>query len=99
MVARELTKVHQEFIHGTAAAVAERLVAVRGEFTVVVGPGLVEEPTVVAVSDERIAEEFGRLANQDGPSRREALASVARKVGKSRREVYAAVERAKKSGV
>jgi 16S rRNA (cytidine1402-2'-O)-methyltransferase len=98
MVARELTKVHQELIHGTAATVAERLTAVRGEFTVVVGPQLVDEHPVAALPDEDIADEFGRLANMSGQNRRDALISVARKLGKSRREVYAAVERAKKSG-
>src|SRR5262249_22132385 len=38
ILARELTKIHQEFIRGTAEELAERYFDARGEFTVVVGP-------------------------------------------------------------
>src|SRR5262245_37840711 len=37
-VARELSKVHQEFVRGDAKTVLESLGTVKGEFTVVVGP-------------------------------------------------------------
>src|SRR5687767_6742517 len=38
MLGRELTKLHQQFLYGTAADLASRLTNPRGEFTVVVGP-------------------------------------------------------------
>ncbi len=38
MLARELTKVHQEFLKGSASVVRENLVQLKGEITVVVGP-------------------------------------------------------------
>ena len=39
MVARELTKVHQDFLYGTASEVALQLQSVpKGEFTIVLGP-------------------------------------------------------------
>ena len=38
VAARELTKVHQEFLRGTAAELAERIFEPRGEYTIVVGP-------------------------------------------------------------
>ena len=38
MVGRELTKVHQEFLRGTATARCRQLDDAAGEFTVVVGP-------------------------------------------------------------
>jgi len=38
LVAREITKIHQEFLRGTAPDLAERLNNPRGEFTIVVGP-------------------------------------------------------------
>ncbi|MEQ1575230.1 MAG: 16S rRNA (cytidine(1402)-2'-O)-methyltransferase, partial [Vicinamibacterales bacterium] len=42
MVGRELTKIHQELLRGPAGAVLEALTSARGEFTVVVGPMIIE---------------------------------------------------------
>jgi 16S rRNA (cytidine1402-2'-O)-methyltransferase len=97
VVARELTKVHQEFLRGTSATVATRLSNPRGEITIVVGPVIRPSALPAAVSDTDIATEFLETAKQKSLSRGEAVASVARKLGKSKREVYAAIERARKS--
>ena len=96
-VARELTKVHQEFLRGTCDEVAARLSEPRGEFTVVVAPASesVRQPAE-RPDDAMLAGEFYRLT-KDGAtgSRRAALAAVAHTFGCSSRAVYAAVERAK----
>jgi 16S rRNA (cytidine1402-2'-O)-methyltransferase len=98
MVGRELTKVHQEFIHGTAAEVLARLREPKGEFTIVVGPTPAREAQAVALSDAEIAAEFERqVANGQG-SRRTSVVAVAKRLGRTTREVYSAVERAKRSG-
>jgi 16S rRNA (cytidine1402-2'-O)-methyltransferase len=99
VVARELTKVHQEFLRGTAATVLEHLSSPKGEITVVVGPMAEVVPPAICFSDDQIAAEFGDMTNTAASSRTQAVTSVAKKLGKSRREVYAAIERAKKSGV
>ena len=97
VVGRELTKVHQEFLRGTAQEVAGLLTAPRGEFTVIVGPGEIASKIVVsAVSDEQLAAEFGQDTETAGLRRREAVARLARRYGRPVREVYAAIERAKK---
>jgi 16S rRNA (cytidine1402-2'-O)-methyltransferase len=99
VVARELTKLHQEFLRGSAASVAGQLISPRGEITVVVGPAVsVVRPTIVHATDADLAAEFGRITNTGLVSRGESVALVAKKFGKSRREVYAAIERAKVSG-
>jgi 16S rRNA (cytidine1402-2'-O)-methyltransferase len=97
MVGRELTKVHQEFLHGTSAEVVKRLTNPRGEFTVVVAPTTGVKSLVIDLSDEAVAAEFGREADSTGLSRRATAAVVARRLGRSTKDVYAAVERAKKS--
>ena len=97
VVARELTKIHQECLRGTPATVAKRLVNPRGEITIVVGPVIRPSELPTPVPDTDIATEFWETAKQGSLSRGEAVASVARKLGKSKREVYAAIERAKKS--
>jgi 16S rRNA (cytidine1402-2'-O)-methyltransferase len=96
MVARELTKVHQEFLRGTASLIAARLQSVpKGEFTVVVGPLTNIELPPCPPSDERIAHEFGLLTESGAVTRREAVSATARRLGLPARDVYAAIERTK----
>jgi 16S rRNA (cytidine1402-2'-O)-methyltransferase len=97
VVARELTKVHQEVLRGTAKELAGQLTAPRGEFTVIVGP---PEPASKigdsTVSDEQLAAEFGQQTEIPGVRRREAVARLAQRYGRPVRDVYAAIERGKK---
>jgi len=97
VVGRELTKMHQEFLRGTAQEVAARLGEPRGEFTVIVGPNTIANETVAAaVSDEQLSNEFGHNTEIVGLGRREAVSTLALKYGRPAREVYAAIERGKK---
>jgi 16S rRNA (cytidine1402-2'-O)-methyltransferase len=98
VVGRELTKLHQEFLRGTAAEVLARLDDPKGEFTIVVGPRPSEHVDEELPDDHVLADEFGYMSKLAGATRRSALASVARKYRKPAREIYAAIERAKRSG-
>jgi 16S rRNA (cytidine1402-2'-O)-methyltransferase len=98
VVARELTKVHQEFIRGTAASALERTRALKGEITVVLAPLFPEQIHSESPTDEQIAHEFGLLANVCGASRGRLVADTAKRLGISRRDVYSALERTKDSG-
>jgi 16S rRNA (cytidine1402-2'-O)-methyltransferase len=82
-VCRELTKVHEEVVRGTAADVAERFAEPpRGEITLVLGPGSGPSPDLDAAADA-VAELVA-----DGVSRRRAAEVVARLTGASRNELY-----------
>ena len=97
VVARELTKVHQEFIRGTASEVIERLHDAKGEFTLVVGPATnARQNNHLLSSDDAVIREFCRLTESGAASRREAVRLVARGSGRSSKDVYSAIERAKK---
>jgi 16S rRNA (cytidine1402-2'-O)-methyltransferase len=99
VLARELTKVHQEFLRGTASELAERLTEPRGEFTIIVGPAPIMLNTKeMQLTDEDVVREFGRITEIWGGSRRQAITEVARKSGRSAKDVYSAIERAKKLG-
>jgi 16S rRNA (cytidine1402-2'-O)-methyltransferase len=91
-VCRELTKLHEEVVRGSAAELAQRFApGVRGEVTVVVGAG---EPSSTQPGQDpaqalepRIAELLAR-----GISPRDVARSLARELGLPRREVYARVQ-------
>ena len=96
VVGREVTKVHQQFLRGTASEVALRLPAPKGEFTIIVGPkAVVVEPGKPADESDLVAE-FWQLAESGAQSRRSAINLVAKRHGLSARDVYAVVERHKK---
>ena len=91
VVAREMTKVHQEFLRGTAASVRESLgkrSALRGEITLLVGRGAAAPP-----SDQTPLREAVEAAVRTGLGRMEAVKAVARRRGLSKREVYRALQK------
>lgn len=97
MAGRELTKLHQQFLFGTAESVSTALPEPRGEFTIVVGPRQIASNSVdIKVPDEDIAVYFRQLT-KTGVSRRQAITDLANRLGKSARDVYSAVERVKKA--
>ena len=85
VVARELTKMHEEFLRGTAAAVRAQLsgrVAVKGEITILIGKQ--EE----SVADEAAAEREVRSLERQGMARMEAVKQVAKALRIPKRELY-----------
>ncbi|HEV2448160.1 MAG TPA: 16S rRNA (cytidine(1402)-2'-O)-methyltransferase [Candidatus Sulfopaludibacter sp.] len=85
VVARELTKLHEEFLRGTAAEVQANLAArpsVKGEITLLIG-----KSDSLEVDDTPL-EEAVRAAEQQGLPRMEAIKHVAKQRGLSKREVY-----------
>jgi 16S rRNA (cytidine1402-2'-O)-methyltransferase len=85
VLARELTKLHEAFLRGTAGEIREDLAAraaVKGEITLLIGKaGMVQ-------TDETPIEDAVRVAEQHGLPRMDAIKQVARQRGLSKREVY-----------
>jgi 16S rRNA (cytidine1402-2'-O)-methyltransferase len=96
VVCRELTKIHEERISGTIATVIELFEreAPRGEFTLVFAPLSTDDPQPADLTDDEAWHELGRLT-EAGMTRREAIATIARRTGRSARDVYAQAERGK----
>ena len=85
VVARELTKVHEEFLRGTALQVRAQLAsrgAIKGEITLLVG-----KATAPAADPTPVEEAVGDLVRAGTP-RMDAIKQVARRRGLSKREVY-----------
>jgi 16S rRNA (cytidine1402-2'-O)-methyltransferase len=91
VLARELTKVHEEFLRGQADEVKAQLTArpsIKGEFTILIGKA--EGPEESEVPLKHAVEEW----ESKGFSRMEAIKIVARQRRLPKREVYRAVEAA-----
>jgi 16S rRNA (cytidine1402-2'-O)-methyltransferase len=85
VVARELTKIHEEFLRGTAAEIRAQLAArdsVKGEFTL-----LIAKAAGPPADDTPIEEAVDALM-REGTPRMDAIKQVARRRGLSKREVY-----------
>jgi len=91
-VARELTKVHEEFLRGTAAEIRAVLAArpsVKGEFTVLIGKAA--EGASGADQEVPVADAV-RTAESQGLSHMDAIKRVAKERGLGKRDVYRIVE-------
>ena len=99
-VARELTKIHEEFLRGTVAEVRSELAArdrIRGEITL-----LIEVPAQTsssgaasnsAAARETISTRVNRMQSESGIDEKEALKRLARELGRSKSEVYRELQR------
>ncbi len=98
-LARELTKVHEQVLTGSAAEVLASLHEERGECTLVIAPdaGPVTG-TDQAPNDRQAWLDFRQLTEREGFGRREAVTALARRYGRPANEVYAAIERGKAEG-
>jgi 16S rRNA (cytidine1402-2'-O)-methyltransferase len=96
VLAREVSKLHEEFLRGTAAEIRAQLgerAVVRGEITILVGKREVGQGRALpgeanAVQDELPIEDAVRVLEQQGLSRMVAIKHVAKARGIPKREVY-----------
>jgi len=87
VLARELTKVHEELIRGTLAGVNEAVHGrtLKGEITLLVGgaTGTQNQESVLSLSDHVM-----KIVREEGVSRKDAVAKVAKLRGVPKRVVY-----------
>ena len=100
VVARELTKIHEEFLRGPVAEVRQELAArerIRGEITL-----LVEIPAharshagarETGSAPQRIAGRIAQLQAESSIDEKEALKRLARELGRSKSELYRELQR------
>jgi 16S rRNA (cytidine1402-2'-O)-methyltransferase len=95
VVARELTKVHEEFVRGSAADVLrefdQRPGEVKGEIVLLIGKG--SAPVVAKVSAR---ERLDAIMREQKLDEKVALKVLAREMGVSKSEVYREVQRRRK---
>jgi 16S rRNA (cytidine1402-2'-O)-methyltransferase len=98
LVARELTKVHEQLVRGPISSVLSVLGEPRGEFTVVVDGGhLTDKCGPTLPTGDELLRDFGILTKSTDLSRRQIVLELARRYGATPRRVYAAIEQGKTS--
>jgi len=88
VVARELTKIHEEFLRGSLAELrdAARQRAPRGEITLLIGPPA--EGELQAIPAVSLKQRVEQLEAEAGLDRKAALKQAARERGLAKREAY-----------
>jgi 16S rRNA (cytidine1402-2'-O)-methyltransferase len=98
VVARELTKIHEEFLRTTVAGARRELASrdrVRGEITLLVAPpdpGSAE-PGATYAAPQKITDRVAQIRTEAGVDEKEALKRLARELGQSKSEVYRELQR------
>jgi 16S rRNA (cytidine1402-2'-O)-methyltransferase len=93
VVARELTKLHEEFLRGTAREVRLELAArerIRGEMVLLIDAALVIEKANTGGS---VLQQVSQLMESEGLDEKDALKRVARQRGVSKSDVYRELQR------
>jgi 16S rRNA (cytidine1402-2'-O)-methyltransferase len=93
VLARELTKIHEEFIRGTSAQVLQRVQEheLKGEITLLIGKGAGQE---VAAKD--IAQHLNEIMREQKLDEKAGLKVLAKERGLSKSEAYRELQRLRK---
>jgi len=94
-VAREMTKLHQQFIHGSGPDIVGRMTSAKGEFTLVVGPDETPGHRQPKLDEASVVTEFGRMTIHSPGGRRGSVAALAKKYRVSANSIYDLIEKHK----
>jgi 16S rRNA (cytidine1402-2'-O)-methyltransferase len=99
VIARELTKVHEEFLRGSAEEVLKKLISrdaeIKGEITLLISGYQEEAEPHVAVEKPGVSSRIKQLIS-DGADEKSALKTAAKEFGLSKSEAYREWQRRKK---
>lgn len=98
LVARELTKVHEDVRFAPVSSFLP-MEGARGEYTVVCNIGQITDVdrSRDPPDERRLADEFGVMTENGGLTRRQAISALSRRHRMTAKELYSALERAKRS--
>jgi 16S rRNA (cytidine1402-2'-O)-methyltransferase len=97
VIAREVTKIHEEFLRGSAADLLEQVKArgeLKGEITLLIGKGD-DHPVIAETSPRRIRHRLQEIMARDNLDQMAALKLVAKEFGISKSQAYRELQRNK----
>jgi len=98
VVAREVTKLHEEFLRGRASEVLETLKAreaVKGEITLLIGKAEEEHVETAAIGRQTVRQRVKQIMAEEKVDEKAALKKVAKERGVSKSEAYRQWQRVK----
>ena len=98
VIAREVTKLHEEFLRGTAAEVLSELKhreQVKGEITLLIGRAPEQEHGASVFNAHTVRSRVRELMKQENLEERDALKRVAKEMGVSKSEAYRELQKTK----
>jgi 16S rRNA (cytidine1402-2'-O)-methyltransferase len=98
VIAREVTKLHEEFLRGRAGEVLETLKAretVKGEITLLIGKAEEAESQVIEPPRMSVRQRVERIMAEENVEEKAALKKIAKERGISKSEVYRELQRSK----
>ena len=97
VVAREITKIHEEFLRGTVTQIRTEMVSrdrIRGEITLLVqAPARSHSASGAGAAAATIAQRVAQLQSELSIDEKEALKRVARELNRSKSEIYRELQR------
>ena len=89
VVARELTKIHEEFIRGTVSEILEKYTEPKGEHIILIeGNEIKEETEEEKLIKEMTIEEHYKYYEKQGLTKNEIIKKIAKDKGVSKNEIY-----------
>jgi len=98
VVAREVTKLHEEFLRGRAVEVLANLKAreaVKGEITLLIGKAEEQDVATAAFGRQSVRERVQQIMAEGKMDEKAALKRVAKERGVSKSEAYREMQRSK----
>ncbi len=98
VVAREITKLHEEFLRGPVVFVQQQMAAqdrVRGEITLLLAPPVHSAASVAA--EENLLVVLARLQAEQSLTEKDALKQLARQTGRAKSDLYRELQRLRSS--
>jgi 16S rRNA (cytidine1402-2'-O)-methyltransferase len=96
VIAREVTKLHEEFIRGQVGEVLDMMKArdeVRGEITLLIGKA--DEHGAPAVEQKNVRQRMREMMKAENIDEKDAMKRVAKEMGVSKSEVYRELQKSK----
>lgn len=89
VLARELTKIHEEFIRGNISTILEQIVDIKGEFVIIVeGSSISKEDMKLDNLNEKTLEEHYKFYKEQGLDKKEIIKKIAKDRNTNKNEIY-----------
>ena len=89
VLARELTKIHEEYIRGTLSTVLEQIVDIKGEFAIIIeGNSISKKDLKINELNSKSLEEHYKYYEEQGLEKKEIIKRIAKDRNTNKNEIY-----------